>query len=76
MAVTYNVAVVAKGTITTMEKMYVKIEKYLIKNFPNKKIILNQNLKEGQNEIEFYGINSVPILVSVLDNIVEYKPLF
>lgn len=59
-----------------MEKMYVKIEKYLIKNFPDKKIILNQNLKEGQNEVEFYGINSVPILVSELDNLVEYKPLW
>ena len=60
----------------SIEREYVKIENYLHRNFPNKKVVLNKNLKEGQNDIETWGKDSVQILVSELETVIEYRPIW
>lgn len=58
-----------------MEKIYVKIENYLQENFPGKKIVLRNDLKEKDfNDV--WGITSILIQTRLVGNTVEYKPKF
>lgn len=57
-----------------MDKIYLKIEDYLKKNFPNRKLVLNKSLEVEKNDV--WGFHSIVIAVRELGNTVEYKPFF
>lgn len=53
-----------------MEKTYKKIEEYLKKNFPKRKIVRNDNLNKGT---DFWGFDSMIIMVLDNGSQAEYK---
>lgn len=58
-----------------MEKIYLKIEEYLKKTFPQKRIVLNNKLKEsGMTDI--WGFHKIQIITLEIGNTVQYKPIF
>lgn len=56
-----------------MEKIYIKIEKYLRENFPSKKIFKYSKLNKRGTEI--YGFGGMQIRVKILPNDIFYQLL-
>ncbi len=56
-----------------MEKLYIKVEKYLKKNFPGKKITKSTGLNTSDENIEIWGFNSIQINVLVHGNNLFYE---
>lgn len=58
-----------------MEKIYAKIEKYLMREFPKKKIVLRSDMADDIYGAELYGIHSMKVLVVEEPNRLFYKLL-
>lgn len=58
-----------------MNKIHLKIEEYLKKTFPQKKIVLNNELKESKMT-DVWGFNSIKIITFEKGYTVQYKPIF
>lgn len=58
-----------------MEKIYIKIEEYLKKTFPQKKFVLNKDLKES-GLTDIWGFNTIQIITLEIGHTVQYRPIF
>lgn len=59
-----------------MNKIYEKIEKYLVQNFGKKHFIKDDTLQKNAEGIDTWGFNSIMLLTKDEGEVVYFRPLF
>jgi hypothetical protein len=59
-----------------LEQVYTKIEEYLLKNFGNKHLVLDNSISYNDTDADVWGFHKIVILVKEENGSIHYKPFF